>query len=55
MYGLHPLMPIVYIVQVVVVGHQSDSTSMRVLTSRILKLEKLRKVRMQIVKTNGIQ
>jgi hypothetical protein len=40
---------------VVVVGHQSDNTSMKVLTSRVSELEKLQGARMQLVKTNGIQ
>ncbi len=39
-YGLHPLMRIQYVVQVVG-GNERDDTSMRVLTSRISKLEKL--------------
>jgi hypothetical protein len=39
-YGLHPLMPIEYIVPIVG-RNQRDSTSMRVLTSRISELEKL--------------
>jgi hypothetical protein len=41
LYGLHPLMPIEYIVLVVVVGHQSDNTSMKILISRVSELEKL--------------
>jgi len=40
MYGLHPLMPIEYIV-LVVSGDERDNTPMRILTSRITKLEKL--------------
>jgi hypothetical protein len=39
-YGLHPLMPIKYIV-LVVDGYERNSTPWRVLTSRITKLEKL--------------
>ncbi len=39
-YGLHPLMPIEYIV-LVVGGHPRDNTLVRVLTNRILELEKL--------------
>jgi len=39
-YGLHPLMPIMYIV-LVDSGNQRDNISMKVLTSRITKLEKL--------------
>ncbi len=34
LYGLHPLMPIKYIVSVVG-GNKKDSTSVRVLTSRV--------------------
>jgi len=44
-YGLHPLMPIEYIV-LVVGGNQRDSISVRVLTSRVSKLEKLQEARM---------
>jgi hypothetical protein len=40
MYGLHPLMPIEYILPIIG-GNERDSTSVRVLTSRITKLEKL--------------
>jgi hypothetical protein len=36
-YVLHPLMPIEYIMPIVV-GHQRDYTSVRVLTSKISKL-----------------
>jgi hypothetical protein len=39
-YGLHPLLPIEYIVPIVG-GNERDSTPMKVLTSRITKLEKL--------------
>ncbi len=54
MYGLHPLMPIEYIVPIVG-GEQKDNTSIRVLISRVSKLKKLQVVRMQVVETNGIQ
>jgi hypothetical protein len=53
-YGLHPLMPIEYIVPIVG-GEQKDNTSIRVLISRVSKLKKLQVVRMQVVETNGIQ
>jgi hypothetical protein len=53
MYGLHPLMPIEYIMQVVV-GNEKNSTSMRVLTSRISKLEKLQEVKMKVVEIINI-
>jgi hypothetical protein len=39
-YGLHPLMPIEYIV-LVASGNENDNTLMRVLTSKIIELEKL--------------
>jgi hypothetical protein len=39
-YELHPLMPIEYIVPIVG-GNQREGTSMKVLISRISKLEKL--------------
>jgi hypothetical protein len=45
MYGLHPLMPIKYIV-LVVGGNEKDNTSMKVLTNRIIKLQKLQEARM---------
>ncbi len=54
MYGLHPLMPIKYIV-LVVGGNEKDNTSMKVLTNRIIKLQKLQEARMQAIKTIGIQ
>ncbi len=53
-YGLHSLMPIEYIVPIVS-GHQRESTSTKVLTIRVSKLEKLQGARMQTVETNGIQ
>jgi hypothetical protein len=40
MYGLHPLMPIEYIM-IVVGGNERDNTLVKVLTSKITKLEKL--------------
>ncbi len=39
----------------VVGGNGRDNTSVRVLTSRITKLEKLQEDRMQVVKTINIQ
>jgi hypothetical protein len=53
-YGLHSLMPIEYIVSAIG-GHQRDNTSMKVLTIRVLELEKLQGARMQTIETNGIQ
>ncbi len=44
-YGLHPLMPTKHIMPIVG-GNQIDSTLMRILTSRILELEKLWEARM---------
>jgi hypothetical protein len=45
MYGLHPLMPTKYIV-VVASGNERDNTSMTILTSKIIELEKLQEIRM---------
>jgi hypothetical protein len=39
-YGLHPLMPIEYILSIVI-GNEKDNTLARVLTSRIIELGKL--------------
>jgi hypothetical protein len=36
-------------------GGQRDSTSIRVLTSKVLELEKLQEVKMEATKINGIQ
>ncbi len=46
-------MPIEYIVPVVG-GNEKDSTSMKILTGRIIELEKLQEARMQAVKIKGI-
>jgi hypothetical protein len=43
MYGLHPLMPIEYIMPIAN-GNERDNTSMKVLISRIIKLEKLQEL-----------
>ncbi len=53
-YGLHPLMPIKYIVTIAG-GNHIDNILVKVLVSRILKLEKLQEARMQVAKTIGIQ
>jgi hypothetical protein len=45
MYGLHPLMPTKYIV-LVASGNERDNTSMTILTSKIIELEKLQEIRM---------
>jgi hypothetical protein len=45
MYGLHPLMPIEYIV-VNVGGNEKNNILVRVLTSRIINLEKLHEPKM---------
>jgi hypothetical protein len=50
MCGLYPLMPIEYIM-IVVGGNQRDNTSMKVLISIIIKLEKLQEIRMHAIKT----
>jgi hypothetical protein len=44
-YGLHPLMPTKYIVPIVG-GDEKDNIPMRVLTNRIIELEKFQEVRM---------
>ncbi len=54
MYGLHPLMPIGYIVPIIG-GNQRNSTLMRILISRVSELEKLQEVRMQAIETTLIQ
>jgi hypothetical protein len=48
-----PQMPAKYIVSIAC-GNERDNTSMRVLNSRIIKLEKLHKAKMQVVETIGI-
>jgi hypothetical protein len=53
-YGLHPLMPTDYIMPVAS-GNERDNTPMKVLTNRIIKMEKLQEVRMLAIKTIGIQ
>jgi hypothetical protein len=52
-YGLHPLMPLEYIVPIIS-GNERDNTLMGVLTSKITKLEKLQETRMHVVETIGI-
>jgi hypothetical protein len=54
MYGLHPLMPTGYIIPIVG-GDERDNTLMKVLTSRIIELEKLQETRMQVAETIEIQ
>jgi hypothetical protein len=44
-YGLHPLMPIEYIV-LVIGGNERDNTPLKVLTSKIIELEKLHEAKM---------
>jgi hypothetical protein len=51
-YGLHPLMPIKYIM-LVVGGNEKNNTSVRVLITIIPKLEKLQETKMQAIKTIG--
>jgi hypothetical protein len=53
-YGLHPLMATKHVVPVVG-GSQKDNISMKVLTNRVSKLEKLLEVRMQAIKITIIQ
>jgi hypothetical protein len=45
MYGLHPLMPTKY-TMLIVSGNERDNTLVKILTSRITKLEKLHEVKM---------
>jgi hypothetical protein len=52
-YGLHPLMPVEYIV-LVVGGNETDNTPMKILTSKIIELKKLQEVKMQVVETTRI-
>jgi hypothetical protein len=53
-YGLHPLMPIEHIEHIVAGEEHRDNTLVRVLTSKVSKLEKLQEARMQAIETNGI-
>jgi len=50
MYGLHPLMPTKYIM-LVANGNERDSTLVKILTIKIIELEKLHEVIMQATKT----
>jgi hypothetical protein len=54
MYGLHPLMPIEYIVPVVG-GDERDNTLVKVLINRIIELKKLQETKMQIIKIARIE
>jgi hypothetical protein len=54
LYELHPLMPTKYIVSIVS-GNERDNILVKVLTNRIIKLEKLQEDRMQVTKTTRIQ
>ncbi len=54
MYGLHPLMPTKYIVPLVG-GNERDNISVRVLTSKITKLEKLLEDKTQTAESTRIQ
>jgi hypothetical protein len=54
MYALHPLMPIEYIIPIVG-GNERDSTQVKVLTNRIIELEKLQEAKMQGAETTRIQ
>jgi hypothetical protein len=45
MYGLHPIMPIEYII-LITSGNEKNSILMRVLTSKITELEKLHEAKM---------
>jgi hypothetical protein len=50
LYGLHPLMPTKYIVQIAG-GNEKDNTLVKVLTNKIIKFKKLQEVRMQAIET----
>ncbi len=52
-YGLHPLMPTEYIVQVVG-ENERDSILVKFLTIKIIELEKLHEAKMQVVETKRI-
>jgi hypothetical protein len=52
MHGLHPLMPIEYIV-LIAGGNERDNTSMKVLNNKIIELKKLQEDKMQVVETIG--
>jgi transposase InsO family protein len=54
MYGLHPLMPTKYIVQVAG-GNERDNVSMKVLTNKIIEWEKLQEDKVQATETTCIQ
>jgi hypothetical protein len=47
-YGLHPLMPTKYIVPIIG-GDERDNTPVKVLSSRIIELEKLQEAKMHDV------
>jgi len=47
-YGLHPLMPIKYIIPIAS-GNERYITTIRVFTSRIIELKKLQEARMQVI------
>ncbi len=53
-YGLHPLMPIEYIVPVIG-GNERDNIIVKVLISRITQLQKLQEIKMHVTKTIRIQ
>ncbi len=53
-YGLHPLMPTEYIVPIAN-GNKKNNTTMKVLTNKILELEKLQEAKMQAAQTIYIQ
>ncbi len=53
MYRLHPLVPTKYILPVAS-RDQRNNTLMRILTNKVLELEKLQKAKMEATKTNGI-
>jgi hypothetical protein len=52
-YGLQPLMPIEYIM-LIVNENEKDNTSVKKLTNKFIKLEKLQETRMQAIETTSL-
>jgi hypothetical protein len=53
-YGLHPLMPTKYIIPIVN-GNERDNIQMKVLTRKIIELQKLQETKMKAIETTKIQ
>ncbi len=54
MYGLHPLVPIEYIISIVG-GNERNNTPLKILINKITKLEKLQEAKMQAIETARTQ